>query len=58
MFKNAEKNELHIRLTELEEQFYAKTQEPGTTAEELMCLTREHTELFKLYFAHLERKMI
>ena len=55
MFETVEKNELHSKLTELENLFEAKTKETGTTAEELISLTREHTKLLARFLRGLAR---
>ncbi|HEY2911995.1 MAG TPA: hypothetical protein VGK21_01425 [Candidatus Angelobacter sp.] len=53
---NTEINYLDLQLTELEDRFDAKTKEPGTTAEELREINREHTRLLGRYSALLHGK--
>lgn len=49
MYETIEKNDLHLRLTELEDLFDVRVKEPGTTGEELTALAREHTRLLERF---------
>jgi hypothetical protein len=48
--------ELDLKLTELDNCFWAKTQEPGIMAEELREINREHTRVLERYSALLHEK--
>jgi hypothetical protein len=48
--------ELDLKLTEIDNRFWAKTKEPGTTAEELREINSQHTRLLERFSALIHRE--